>query len=119
MYHPIRFVSGKHLRSCYADGETITTDQDTCNKIKFNKSEIIPVRVSQNCDMIENRIHHHRASHWERNSTSCCEQEYVKLLKDEIAYVALGEKQDVTQHSKCHQIVKRMKGRKASLQNPR
>merc|ERR1719266_599540 len=56
--------SGKHLRSCYADGETITTDQDTCNKIKFNKSEIIPVRVSQNCDMIENRIHHHGASLW-------------------------------------------------------
>ena len=41
---------GKHLRSCYVDGETITTDQDTCNKRKSNKSEIISFTVSENCD---------------------------------------------------------------------
>ena len=32
-------VSGKHLRSCYVDGGTTTTDRDTCNKQKL--SEII------------------------------------------------------------------------------
>ena len=59
-------LSGKHLRSCYVGVGTITTDRDTCNKNKFNKSEIIPVRVSQNCDLIENMIHHNRASQWEK-----------------------------------------------------
>ena len=72
-------VSGKHLRSCYVDGGTTTTDRDTCNKRKSSK-----INSSQNCDKIENRIHHNRSTEQVIEKEALSKQEYFEPQKDEI-----------------------------------
>ena len=72
-------VSGKHLRSCYVDGGTTTTDRDTCNKRKLSK-----INSSQNCDKIENRIHHNRSTEQVIEKEALSKQEYFEPQKDEL-----------------------------------